>query len=124
AREKHKGHNGYQGSLANIVEMNAQFAHIRAFLPIAAEALGRYKLRTSLSVLGVVLGVAAVIAMTSVTDGARREALDQVEALGLDNLVARNRTLTLGEARGAAPPGLTVGDAAVLPAMVPWSAGV
>src|SRR5206468_7233797 len=91
AREKHKGHNGYQGSLANIVEMNAQFAHIRAFLPIAAEALGRYKLRTSLSVLGVVLGVAAVIAMTSVTDGARREALDQVEALGLDNLVARSR---------------------------------
>jgi putative ABC transport system permease protein len=71
--------------------MDVQYAHIRAFLPVAAEALGRYKLRTSLSVLGVVLGVAAVIAMTSVTDGARRDALDQVEALGLDNLVARSR---------------------------------
>ena len=91
---------------------------------VALEAAARYKLRTSLSVLGVVLGVAAVIAMMSVTDGARREALEQVQLLGLDNLVARNRTLTLGEARGAAPPGLTVGDAAVLPAMVPWSAGV
>ena len=73
------------------------------FLEIAAEALGRYKLRTSLSVLGVVLGVAAVIAMMSVSEGARREALRQVEALGLDNLVARNRggtsTLTVGDAQ-------------------------
>ena len=76
---------------------------------VALEAAARYKLRTSLSVLGVVLGVAAVIAMMSVTDGARREALEQVQLLGLDNLVARNRTLTLGEARGAAPAGLTVG---------------
>ena len=47
------------------------------------------RLRTALSVLGVVLGVAAVIAMMSVSEGAAREALTQVEALGLDNLVAR-----------------------------------
>ena len=52
------------------------------FLAIAAEALGRYKLRTSLSVLGVVLGVAAVIAMMSVSEGARREALLQVAIKG------------------------------------------
>ena len=31
-----------------------------SFVAISAEALGRYKLRTTLSVLGVVLGVAAV----------------------------------------------------------------
>src|SRR5256885_2878597 len=72
------------------------------FLSMGADALGRYKLRTSLSVLGVVLGVAAVIAMMSVSEGARREALNQVDALGLDNLVARNRgiasTLTAGDA--------------------------
>ncbi len=40
------------------------------FLRIAVEALGRYRLRTSLSVLGVVLGVAAVIAVVSVGEGA------------------------------------------------------
>jgi putative ABC transport system permease protein len=92
---------------------------VRALLAIAAEALGRYKLRTALSVLGVVLGVAAVIAMTSVSEGARREALDQVEALGLDNLVARNR--------GAAPDGesgLTLADAHSLPALVPQTVTV
>ena len=62
-----------------------------AFFRIAAEALGRYKLRTLLSTLGVVLGVAAVIAMMSVNEGARRDALEQLDAIGLDNLVARNR---------------------------------
>jgi putative ABC transport system permease protein len=71
---------------------------LRSFAEIAAEALGRYKLRTSLSVLGVVLGVAAVIAMMSVSDGARRESLRQVQALGLDNLVARGGRLTAGDA--------------------------
>src|SRR5262245_16638768 len=90
----------------------------------ALEASARYKLRTSLSVLGVVLGVAAVIAMMSVTEGARRDALEQVQLLGLDNLVARNRVLTLSEARGGSSPGLTVSDALLLPELVPWSASV
>ena len=71
--------------------MRFNLAELGEFLRIAIEALGRYKLRTSLSVLGVVLGVAAVIAMMSVSEGAAREALAQVEALGLDNLVARSQ---------------------------------
>ena len=75
---------------------------------VAAEALSRYKLRTALSVLGVVLGIAAVIAMMSVSDGARREALAQVEALGLDNLVARWQRST---APGVSAGPMTSGDA-------------
>jgi putative ABC transport system permease protein len=93
-------------------------------LRVALEAQGRYKLRTSLSVLGVVLGVAAVIAMMSVTEGARRDALEQVQLLGLDNLVARNRTLTIDESRGGSSSGLTLADSQQLPALVPWSASV
>ncbi|MBW8866237.1 MAG: ABC transporter permease [Acidobacteria bacterium] len=85
-------------------------------LTVAAEALGRYKLRTSLSVLGVVLGVAAVIAMMSVSDGARREALRQVEGLGLDNLVVRTRRPS---ALGPSQASLTVRDANRLGAVVP-----
>jgi len=89
---------------------------ISVFLPVAAEALNRYKLRTSLSILGVVLGVAAVIAMLSVSEGARREALRQVEALGLDNLVARSRgsSALAGTARS-----LTAADADRLRGLVP-----
>src|SRR5688572_8594944 len=71
--------------------MRSRFADLREFLRIATEALARYKLRTSLSVLGVVLGVSAVIAMMSVSEGAGRQALAQVETLGLDNIVVRSR---------------------------------
>jgi putative ABC transport system permease protein len=108
--------------------VNDALEHLRRTLHealrVALEAQGRYKLRTSLSVLGVVLGVAAVIAMMSVTEGARRDALAQVQLLGLDNLVARNRALTLAESGGSAAPGLTVADALALPDLVPLSASV
>jgi putative ABC transport system permease protein len=91
----------------------------REVLAMSLEALGRYKLRTALSVLGVVLGVAAVIAMMSVTAGAREDALRQVELLGLDNVVARNRGLSGAGAAGRVR-GLTTGDAQRLPLLVPY----
>jgi putative ABC transport system permease protein len=90
----------------------------RDLLAIAAEGLGRYKLRTALSVVGVVLGVAAVIAMMSVTEGARREALAQVELMGLDNLVVRTRIRDTSA--GASPSrGLTARDAQSVRDLVP-----
>ena len=70
--------------------MRFSLAELGEYLRIAVEALGRYRLRTALSVLGVVLGVAAVIAMMSVSEGAARDALAQVDALGLDNIVAQS----------------------------------
>jgi len=96
--------------------MHSSLTEAWEFLQIAAEALRRYKLRTGLSVLGVVLGVAAVIAMMSVSDGARREALRQVESLGLDNLVARSRG---SSAFGGPPHGLVAADVDRLTALVP-----
>jgi putative ABC transport system permease protein len=89
--------------------MPFNLAELSEYLRIAVEALGRYRLRTALSVTGVVLGVAAVIAMMSVSEGAAREALAQVDALGLDNLVARS---TGGlNARGTMKRSLAAGDA-------------
>ena len=79
---------------------------------ICFDALSRYKLRTALSVIGVVLGVAAVIAMMSVSEGARREALRQFELLGLDNIVVRDRRLQPTSA-------LVVDDARKLLELVP-----
>ena len=79
----------------------------------AVEALSRYALRTGLSVLGVVLGVAAVIAMISVGEGARVDALQQVGLLGLDNLVVRSRPAPAGGGR------IAVGDAARLRRLMP-----
>ena len=66
---------------------------------------------------GVVLGVAAVIAMMSVSEGAAREALAQVDALGLDNLVAQS---TGGlNARGTMKRSLAAMDAERAVALVP-----
>jgi putative ABC transport system permease protein len=97
--------------------MPFNLAELTEYLRIATEALGRYRLRTALSVLGVVLGVAAVIAMMSVSEGAAREALAQVDALGLDNLVAQS---TGGlNARGTMKRSLAATDAERALALVP-----
>ena len=97
--------------------MPFNLAELTEYLRIAIEALGRYRLRTALSVTGVVLGVAAVIAMMSVSEGAAREALAQVDALGLDNLVAQS---TGGlNARGTMKRSLVAADAARAASLVP-----
>jgi putative ABC transport system permease protein len=97
--------------------MRFSLAELVEYLRIATEALGRYRLRTALSVLGVVLGVAAVIAMMSVSEGAAREALSQVDALGLDNIVAQS---TGGlNARGTMKRSLAAADADRVLALVP-----
>jgi len=118
------GDRAEQPSIWRRVQATARLAVLRdprEFVSIAAEALWRYKLRTALSVLGVVLGIAAVIAMMSVSDGARREALQQVQLLGLNNLVVRNRGAVTP---GAQSPGLTAGDAEHLVALVPLTQAV
>ena len=84
-------------------------------LQISLEALGRYRLRTVLSTLGIVLGIAAVIAMLSVGEGARKDVLRQMEQLGLNNVILRNRGL------GA---GLRLGDAILLRDLLPGVAAV
>jgi putative ABC transport system permease protein len=100
--------------------MRFNLAELTEFLRIAIEALGRYRLRTALSVLGVVLGVAAVIAMMSVSEGAARDALAQVDALGLDNIVAQS---TGGlNASGTMKRSLIAADADRALALVPSAA--
>ncbi len=85
-----------------------------SFVAISAEALGRYKLRTTLSVLGVVLGVAAVIAMMSVSEGARHDTLEQVQLHG-----PRQHRAARPRPQPGQGGGLTTGDAARLKALVP-----
>ncbi|MCK4657611.1 MAG: ABC transporter permease, partial [candidate division Zixibacteria bacterium] len=56
-------------------------------LRISFESLGTHKLRTFLTMLGVIIGVAAVIAMLSIGEGAKREALEQISILGINNVI-------------------------------------
>jgi len=54
---------------------------------ISFESLGAHKLRTLLTMLGVIIGVAAVIAMLSIGEGAKQEALEQISILGINNVI-------------------------------------
>ena len=52
-------------------------------------SLMAHRLRTLLSALGIVCGIGAVVAALAIGAGARRQALDELGALGLDNIYVR-----------------------------------
>src|SRR5262245_60107191 len=53
-----------------------------AILKIAFRALRRNKLRTALTMLGIIIGVAAVIAMVGIGNGAKAQVQARIAALG------------------------------------------
>jgi putative ABC transport system permease protein len=62
-----------------------------ATLGAALASLGEHKLRTTLTMLGVMFGVGAVIAMLSIGAGAEHRALAQIDRLGTRNVVLRSK---------------------------------
>ena len=58
----------------------------------ALESLAEHKLRTTLTMLGMMFGVGAVIAMLSIGAGAERQALALIDRLGVRNVVVRAKT--------------------------------
>ena len=66
---------------------------------IAMRALARNKLRSSLTMLGIIIGVGAMIAMVSVGQGAQKQAEDQIAAMGSNMLFVSAGTVTRGGTR-------------------------
>ncbi len=85
-------------------------------LRLGVRSLKLHKLRSSLSILGVVFGVAAVVAMSSVGEGARRETLAQIASLGIDTVTVRPRPAEPGE---KSPPALPAAAADSIGRVVP-----
>ncbi|MFK7970890.1 MAG: ABC transporter permease [Bacteroidia bacterium] len=56
---------------------------------IAIEAIGQNKLRALLTSLGIIFGVASVIAMLGIGKGAKQEILEQMQALGANNVIIK-----------------------------------
>jgi putative ABC transport system permease protein len=56
----------------------------------AMRSLQMHKLRSFLTVLGQVFGVASVIVMLAVAEGASRESQRQIESLGINNVILRS----------------------------------
>ena len=77
------------------------------------QALQRNKLRSALTMLGVFIGVAALIAMVAVGDGASAAVKKQLESLGTNMVVVQPGATTSGGVRAGAgsASSLTVSDA-------------
>jgi putative ABC transport system permease protein len=59
-------------------------------LRIALLDLALHKFRSALATLGIILGVASVEAMISISEGAKQETLARIAALGVDNIIIRS----------------------------------
>ena len=80
---------------------------------IAFKALGRNKLRTGLTMLGMIIGVAAVITLVALGNGAQSAIEDQIKSAGTNMITVNAGNFTQGGVRqgsGAAST-LTVEDA-------------
>jgi putative ABC transport system permease protein len=91
-----------------------------AILRIALNALRRNKMRTVLTMLGIIIGVSAVIAMVSIGTGARAQLEAQIESMG-QNIVSvfpnfRRGGVSSGASGGE---GFTVGDCDAIASEVP-----
>lgn len=71
----------------------------REALAVSMGSIAAHKMRSSLTMLGIVFGVGAVIAMLSIGAGAEQEALETISRLGLENVVVRAKELKEDEAR-------------------------
>ncbi len=87
----------------------------------ALDNLAAHKLRSALTMLGMIFGVGAVIAMMSIGAGAERQALASIERLGLRNVLVRAKTYKDSELKEIRQKSLGVSqrDAAAISEAVP-----
>jgi putative ABC transport system permease protein len=87
-----------------------------ATLRIALLALRINKLRSALTMLGIIIGVAAVIIMIAVGNGAQARVEDQIRSLGSNIIMVLSGSTTSGGARGGTGtlPTITEDDAYAL----------
>src|SRR3569832_1186099 len=107
--------------------LRAMLAHLLFSGRTAAEAVAHNKLRASLTSRGILFGVASVIAMLAIGNGAEQEILEQMRLLGANNIVV---TPIIKQREGKVDkddkkeskrftPGLTYHDAESISAIVP-----
>ncbi|HLK61850.1 MAG TPA: ABC transporter permease [Bryobacteraceae bacterium] len=63
------------------------FSHILPELKMGLASLFAHKLRSLLTMLGMIFGVGAVVAMLSITAGAQKEMMSFIDQLGVNNII-------------------------------------
>ena len=115
---------------ATLEQLRAQFrAEVLVNLRSAVEAVRHNKLRASLTSLGILFGVASVIAMLAIGKGAEQEILEQIRLLGANNIVVAPIVEQKEEPATDQPespkevkrfsPGLTYDDALAIARVIP-----
>ncbi|MCP4152792.1 MAG: ABC transporter permease [bacterium] len=92
---------------------DSKVQNLKKYMPIVLLSLRQKKLRTVLSMLGVIFGVIAVTTMFSIGEGAKRKTLRQIEQLGVRNIILKTLQLTGAQeiqARENLAWGLSAGD--------------
>ncbi|HUI58513.1 MAG TPA: ABC transporter permease [Bryobacteraceae bacterium] len=89
------------------------FGHVLPELKMGLASLFAHKLRSLLTMLGMIFGVGAVVAMLSITAGAQKQMMSFIDQLGVNNIIVdaheavdRNELQTVR----AVSPGLTFRD--------------
>jgi putative ABC transport system permease protein len=84
-----------------------------AILGIARKSLRTNKMRSLLTALGIIIGVAAVVAMFAIGTGANKKVAEHISSMGSNLLIVRSGSTTSGGQRMGmgATPSLTFADA-------------
>jgi putative ABC transport system permease protein len=100
-----------------------------ANLYIAIDAVIANKMRSLLTALGIIFGVAAVIAMLAIGNGAQQEILNQIKLVGVNNIVIKpiieqkeeklNEQANGKKEKKKFSPGLTIRDVQSIRATIP-----
>ena len=89
---------------------------------VAYTSVKDHKLRSFLTMLGIIFGVASVIAMLSIGEGAKRQAIAKYQDLGVNNIIIREKEFTdeeLEEIRAKFSQGLSMADVEGIESVVP-----
>src|SRR3989344_1275670 len=86
---------------------------IREYLKISLENLKHRKLRSLLTVLGIVIGIGAIVALVIISQGLENAVVEQFEKIGTDKIFVTPKTFTSGNL----PQGLSTKDIETLEGM-------
>jgi putative ABC transport system permease protein len=94
---------------------------------IAIYGLRDHKFRSFLTMLGIIFGTASVIAMISIGEGAKKQAMAKYQDLGVSNIIIRDKDLTdadLEVVRTKFSKGLSLDDIRAISDIVPGVKGI
>lgn len=99
---------------------------IQENIRVAVSGLRDHKFRSFLTMLGIIFGTASVIAMVSIGEGAKEQAMAKYQDLGVSNIIIRDKDLTdaeLEQMRMKFSNGLSLDDTKAITEIVPGVKG-